>query len=83
MSSNSMVQEFWSWGEDEEKPDLKQTELQNSPAILKVNHSELDDYYLYCEGNPELLFTDNETNTERIFGTPTRLLLLRMELTII
>jgi hypothetical protein len=26
--------------------------------------------YLYCEGSPGLLFTDNETNTERLFGTP-------------
>ena len=26
--------------------------------------------YLYCDGAPELLFTNNETNTERLFGTP-------------
>ena len=25
---------------------------------------------LHCEGNPHLLFTENETNNERIFGTP-------------
>lgn len=24
--------------------------------------------YLYCEGAPEFLFTDNETNAERVFG---------------
>ena len=40
-----------------------------SNAIIKVNHPELNDYHLYCEGNPPLLFTDNETNTERVFGT--------------
>ena len=39
-------------------------------SIIKVDHSELGDYHLYCEGNPALLFTENETNTERIFGTP-------------
>src|SRR5687768_12128916 len=26
--------------------------------------------YLYCDGAPTLLFTDNETNTERLFGQP-------------
>ena len=60
----------WSWGEDVEKPDLIQIEERNSNAIIKVNHPELSGYHLYCEGNPALLFTDNETNTERIFGTP-------------
>ena len=46
------------------------SDRQNPSAVLKVDHSELGDYYLYCEGNPDLLFTENETNTERIFGTP-------------
>ena len=27
-------------------------------------------YRLYCEGDVQLLFTENETNYERIFGTP-------------
>ena len=27
-------------------------------------------YHLYCEGDVQLLFTENETNYERIFGTP-------------
>jgi hypothetical protein len=30
----------------------------------------LQDYTLACEGEPQLLFTDNETNKERLFGTP-------------
>ena len=28
--------------------------------------------YLYCEGDVPLLFTENETNTQRIFGVPNR-----------
>jgi hypothetical protein len=28
--------------------------------------------YLYCEGEVPLLFTENETNTQRIFGVPNR-----------
>ena len=30
----------------------------------------LGERYLYCEGDVPLLFTENETNNERIFGTP-------------
>ena len=30
----------------------------------------LGERYLYCEGDAPLLFTENETNNERIFGTP-------------
>jgi hypothetical protein len=34
----------------------------------------LHDYYgtrwLYCEGEPELLFTENDTNTGRLYGAP-------------
>jgi hypothetical protein len=60
----------WSWNGDAKKPELQQVEGAESPVILKVDHSQLGDYHLYCEGNPTLLFTENETNTERIFGTP-------------
>ena len=31
---------------------------------------DLGERYLYCEGDAPLLFTENETNNERIFGTP-------------
>ena len=30
---------------------------------------QLGDYFLHCEGQPHLLFTENETNNERLFGT--------------
>ena len=32
----------------------------------------MGDRYLYCEGDVPLLFTENETNTQRIFGVPNR-----------
>ena len=40
---------------------------------------DLGDRYLYCEGDVPLLFTENETNNERIFGRPTPLLMSKME----
>src|SRR5262249_14340494 len=33
---------------------------------------ELGQRFLFCDGADELLFTENETNTERLFGTPNR-----------
>ncbi len=60
----------WSWGDKLQKPDLQQIEGTDSHVVIKVDHSELIEYNLYCEGKPALLFTDNETNSERVFGTP-------------
>ena len=37
------------------------------PAI-ELNHSGLEDRWLYCDGSPELLFTENETNAQRLWG---------------
>jgi hypothetical protein len=65
----------WSWVENEEKPVLKQ--VSESPATLKIDHAGLDNYFLYCEGNPNLLFTENETNNERLFGTNNRSLYVK------
>jgi hypothetical protein len=62
----------WSWLGDVEKPDMHQAKGNESCAIIKVNHPDCNDYRLYCEGNPAILFTDNETNTDRIFGTPNK-----------
>ena len=42
-----------------------------APAIAAV-HPELGTRYLLCEGEAPLLFTENETNAQRLFGTPNR-----------
>jgi hypothetical protein len=34
-----------------------------------AEHQFLGKQYLYCEGNPPLLFTENENNNKRLFGT--------------
>jgi hypothetical protein len=38
-------------------------------SVVGASHSQLGERYLYCEGDAALLFTENETNNERIFGT--------------
>jgi hypothetical protein len=41
-------------------------------SVIKAVDPRLGERYLYCEGEIPLLFTENETNTQRIFGVPNR-----------
>jgi hypothetical protein len=57
----------WSWNNGAQKPNLHK--LNGAPlATVEVNHQELGKRSLYCEGSPELLFTENESNKFRLFG---------------
>jgi hypothetical protein len=56
----------WSWGEDSRKPLLRE----EAPSAIRASHDDLGEYRLYCDGNPELLFTENETNGQRLWGKP-------------
>ncbi|HXY53662.1 MAG TPA: glucosidase [Nitrospirota bacterium] len=53
-----------------ERPNLKQIKGPAGTSMIMVEHPVLGKYHLYCEGDVPLLFTENETNYERIFGTP-------------
>jgi hypothetical protein len=56
----------WSWGEDgANRPSLKAV----NASTIAASHPVLGDRFLYADGEPTLLFTENETNTER-FGGP-------------
>jgi len=54
----------WAWGYDDYKP------LMSAPGNgqVRVEHNILGNFYLYCEANPEILFTENETNTKRLYN---------------
>jgi hypothetical protein len=58
----------WSWGGDAPRPLLRQ----GTGTIITAAHPELGERFLSCEGAGALLFTENETNMERLFGTPNR-----------
>lgn len=60
---------IWTWWPGVQKPKLKRVESTNGPAVC-LDHPETGRFYLYCEGEVPLLFTENETNNERLFGTP-------------
>jgi hypothetical protein len=56
----------WSWSADTERPLLKQIGVH----CVEAAHSSLGDYRWVIEEEAPVLFTENETNTARVFGTP-------------
>jgi hypothetical protein len=59
----------WTWWPETSKPSLKEIFGQKGAQVIAATHADLGERYLYCEGDVPLLFTENETNNERIFGT--------------
>jgi hypothetical protein len=62
----------WSWHRDSDRPILHQLPTKLSAGVVRAVDPVLGERYLYCEGEEALLFTENETNTQRIFGVPNR-----------
>jgi hypothetical protein len=59
----------WSWGHDPRRPELRA----DGPGSVRVEHRHLGVRWWYLDSqpsSPELLFTENETNFERLFGAP-------------
>ena len=59
----------WTWWPGSPKPSLRQLAGKNGWRVVSASHAQLGERYLYCEGDAPLLFTENETNNERIFDT--------------
>lgn len=60
----------WSWGDASEKPSLQFKGHQGEVQVVQATHPQLGQRWLYCRGAKQLLFTDNETNAERLFDSP-------------
>jgi len=60
----------WTWWPGTPKPSLRQITGKIGSAAVAASHAQLGERYLYCDGDTALLFTENETNNNRIFGTP-------------
>jgi hypothetical protein len=58
----------WTWWPGTPKPSLKQVSGQKGAQAIAASHAELGERFLYCEGDVPPLFTENETNNERLFG---------------
>ncbi len=60
----------WSWGRDNPRPSLQA--VAGKSAVVRAHEMQLGDRYLYCDGKPALLFTENETNAKRLFNAENR-----------
>jgi hypothetical protein len=60
----------WDWNPQSEKPFIKVADEKSS--MIEAAHPTLGTRWLYCENGADLLFTDNETNYERLFGVKNR-----------
>ena len=58
----------WSWGLDVRRPRMRKGESTSSVGIVEFDHEYYGPRRLLCEGGPDLLFTENETNTRRLYG---------------
>ena len=62
----------WSWGIDDRRPSVAKIEAPAGTAVLEAEQIYYGKRWLICEGAPQLLFTENETNFERLFACPNR-----------
>ncbi len=63
----------WSWGRDDRRPSIAaRPSPDDGVRVMAATHHDLGKYALYCSGADELLFTENETNAERLYGAPCR-----------
>ena len=61
----------WSSRGDAPRPVLREA-AGGGGGVITASHPELGERFLYAEGAAALLFTENETNTERLFNSPNR-----------
>ena len=60
----------WSWDTMAGHPEVRPAA--GDATAIRASHPELGERVLSCDGAPALLFTENETNSERLFGLPNR-----------
>jgi hypothetical protein len=59
------------WAQDgSSKPELKASSSSSDEAFIQAWHPQLGEYTLQCNGADEVVLTENETNTERLFQKP-------------
>src|SRR5918992_839047 len=58
----------WSWNAQGERPWLRLGESVEGIISIDLNQEYYGKRWFCCEGNPETLFTENETNNRRLFG---------------
>jgi hypothetical protein len=75
----------WAWGNDDHdpipRPELRAVDVlsaldgEERQHLVHATHATLGEYWLACqhtEHEPQLLFTENESNAQRLWGVPNR-----------
>jgi hypothetical protein len=60
----------WADEEDAARPQLREIEGMSGVSVVQADHAALGSRYLYASGPDRFLFTENETNNERLSGRP-------------
>ncbi len=60
---------WWKPGRTTPAP-LRGAACRTGASVVELNERYLGQYFLHAEPGAELLFTENETNAERVFGAP-------------
>jgi hypothetical protein len=58
----------WSWDVGAKRPRLAAAGPAGGHVVIEAEHETLGRRWLFADGAPELCFTDNDTNTERLWG---------------
>ena len=58
----------WAWGENYDPPRVSRVDPPSGTVLLEMEEYHYGKRWLMLEGTPELIFTNNETNMERLFG---------------
>ncbi len=64
------MRNLWHAGIDKEKPVIKTGKENKHFGSVNVHHSTTGDYHFYFQPAGKLLFTENETNIEKLYGLP-------------
>jgi len=62
----------WSWGKDLRRPMVRSGICIPGSVCAELQHWQYGKRWLLCAGHPDLLFTENETNMQRLFARQNR-----------
>ena len=62
----------WSWGDPYDMPHVARVEGISGAEVVELHDYHYGRRWLIAEGSPELLFTNNETNYERLYNQKSR-----------
>src|SRR5262249_17443384 len=62
----------WSGKKRADRPELHLEAGHRGATTIRAEHAGIGQHWFHCEGGVPVLFTENDTNNERIFGIPNR-----------